>query len=142
MEKGDKNKIKLAMEKKMAEKRSVSKKMRFLKKSGSDTYLQDTYNDDARLALKIRLNMVEWVEGNFGGSGCCPICGGTDTTEHVFECGNEMVETVNVKNLEEGRSMAEIVKHFRNTEEKRKEILMNNVQVKMERYHRDGTVKW
>ena len=137
-----KNKIKLAVEKKMAEKRSVSKKMRFLKKSGSDTYLQDTYNDDARLALKIRLNMVEWVEGNFGGSGCCPICGGTDTTEHVFECGNEMVETVNVKNLEEGRSMAEIVKHFRNTEEKRKEILMNNVQVKMERYHRDGTVKW
>ena len=60
----------------------------------------------------------------------------------MFECGNEMVETVNVKNLEEGRSMAEIVKHLRNTEEKRKEILMNNVQVKMERYHRDGTVKW
>ena len=33
---------------------------------GCDIYLKTTYNEKARKAIIIRLNMVSWVEGNMG----------------------------------------------------------------------------
>ena len=124
----------------MEEKRQQSKKMRFLGKKGSDTYLNEVFNDDARLALKIRLNMVEWVAGNFGEQEKCPVCEvELDTTEHVLRCSAEETP-VTIKDLEEGKSMAEIVRVFRKTEEKREELLVNKIRIKMELLHREGTL--
>ena len=136
-----KEKIKLAVEKKMEEKKQQSKKMRFLAKKGNDTYLNEVFNDDARLALKIRLNMVEWVASNFGEQERCPVCEvEVDTTEHVLRCGIAEERQVTIKDLEEGKSMAEIVRVFRRTEEKRKELLANRIKINMELLHREGTL--
>ena len=132
-----KEKIELAVKKEMEEKKKYSKKMRFLGRSGSDTYLNEVYNEDARLAMKIRLNMVDWIGGNFGKDEGCPVCGGEDTTEHVFSCG-KMAESVTVKNLEEGKAMADIVHHFRETEKTWKEIFMTRIQINMNNLNTDG----
>ena len=106
-----------------------------------DTYLNEVFNDDARLALKIRLNMVEWVAGNFGEQERCPVCEvEVDTTEHVLRCGIAEERQVTIKDLEEGKSMAEIVRVFRRTEEKRKELLANKIKINMELLHREGTL--
>ena len=136
-----KSKIKIAVEKKMEEKKQQSKKMRFLGKKGCETYLNEVFNDDARLALKIRLNMVEWVAGNVGKRESCPVCEvEEDTTEHVLLC--ELIENgnVSIKDLEEGKAMAEIVKLFRRTEEKRKELLTTKITTNIELLHREGTL--
>ena len=115
-----KGKIKEAVEKKMEEKKQASKKMRFLKKKGNDTYLTNTYNEDARLAMKIRLNMMEWIEDNFGCEASCPLCGEEqDTTEHVFVCeGSTNLNNVTIRNLEDGERMKEIVDLFQRNEAK------------------------
>ena len=134
-----KQKIEMAVRKEMEEKKKGSKKMRFLGKSGNDTYLNEVFNEDARLAMKIRLNMVDWIGSNFGKEDRCPVCGEEDTTEHVFECGTT-TETVTLKNLEEGRAMADIVRHFRETEEIRKEIITTEIQIKMNVLSTDGTL--
>ena len=124
----------------MEEKKQESKKTRFLAKKGNDTYLNEVFNDDARLALKIRLNMVEWVAGNFGEQEKCPVCEvELDTTEHVLRCNAEETP-VTIKDLEDGKSMAEIVRVFRKTEKKRKELLVNKIRIKMELLHREGTL--
>ena len=57
-----KSKIHQAVEKKMEEKKKNSKKMRFLKKKGNDSYLKEVFNEDAGTAMIIRLNMVEWID--------------------------------------------------------------------------------
>ena len=132
-----KKKIEMAVKKEMEEKKKCSKKMRFLGRSGSDTYLNEVYNEDARLAMKIRLNMVDWIGGNYGKDEGCPVCGGEDTTEHVFSCG-KMAESVTLKNLEEGKAMADIVHHFRETEKTRKDILMTRVQINMNSMYTAG----
>ena len=124
----------------MRDKKKTSKKMRFLNTSGCNTYLTEVYNDDARLALKIRLNMVDWIQGNFGGKGNCPMCGGEDTTEHVFECNNERLDVVNIKNLEDGKEMMEIVRHFRETEKKRKELVTSEIEIRMNVLQTEGTL--
>ena len=135
-----KEKINIAVEKKMGEKKAESKKMRFLWKKGQDTYLQDTYNEDARLAMKIRLNMMEWIEGNMGQEVCCPLCESEmDTTEHVFACaGSENDTNLTVKDLEEGRRMKEIVELFIANEQKRREQLLHAIHTNLEQSRRDG----
>ena len=65
------------------------------------------------------------------------MCGGEDTTEHVFSCG-KMAESVTLKNLEEGTAMADIVHHFRETEKTRKDILMTRVQINMNSMYTAG----
>ena len=135
-----KSKINEAVAKRMRDKKKTSKKMRFLNTSGCNTYLTEVYNDDARLALKIRLNMVDWIQGNFGGKGNCPMCGGEDTTEHVFECNNERLDVVNIKNLEDGKEMMEIVRHFRETEKKRKELVTSEIEIRMNVLQTEGTL--
>ena len=114
--------------------RTEEGKLRFLDTQGANSYLKDVFNDDARLALKIRLNIVEWIGGNYGLSRPCNLCGLEDTTEHVFACqdgsciedGHED-EIVMVKDLESGKSMRSIVKLFQRTEEKRKTELMEDI---------------
>ena len=85
------------------------------------------------------VNMVDWIGSNFGKEDRCPVCGEEDTTEHVFECGTT-TETVTLKNLEEGRAMADIVRHFRETEEIGKEIITTEIQIKMNVLSTDGTL--
>ena len=72
----------------MAEKLK-NKKMRFLKRKGMDNYLQEVFNQEARMAMMIRLNMIEWIDDNYGGIRTCTICGNDITTEHVLQCGEE-----------------------------------------------------
>ena len=38
--------------------------MDFLLKKGHQTYLKEIFNEDARMAMKIRLNVVEWIDDN------------------------------------------------------------------------------
>ena len=68
------------------ERRTEDGKMRFLHTKGIDTYLKEIHNEIARRALMIRLNMVEWVGGNYGVRRSCNLCGEEDITEHVFAC--------------------------------------------------------
>ena len=115
--------------------------MRFLQGKG-DNYLTELYNDDARLAMMIRLNMISWIEDNFGQESSCPLCTGeVDTTEHVFECPGTINEAgVTVKNLEDGERMKEIVELFRRTEENRRKWLMNEIHVNFDGLRREGTL--
>ena len=120
-----KKKVRKAFEAELETKKQQERKLRFLGKKGSETYLKEIHNDDARQAVKIRLNMVEWIERNYGRVGDCPLCGEEDSTEHVFACesgGNE--SGVNVKDLENGLKMDKIVKLFKNTEIVRKEKIL------------------
>ena len=125
----------------MKEKREGSRKMRFLEKKGSETYLLNTWNEDARMALKIRLNMIEWIGDNVGEEVSCPLCGEHDTTEHFFVCGGSVNETgVTVKDLEEGQRMKEIVELFAKNEQKRRQQLEGEIMVRFDVLRREGTL--
>ena len=115
--------------------------MKFLQRKG-DIYLTELHNDDARLAMMIRLNMISWIEDNFGQESSCPLCNGEiDTTEHVFECSGTVNKAgVTVKNLEDGERMKEIVELFRRTEENRRKWLMNEIHVNFDGLRREGTL--
>ena len=110
--------------------------MRFLVNKGVNSYLKEVFNNDARLALMIRLNMVEWIGGNYGISRPCNLCGKEDTTEHVFACSGggqhdagEEGRSVTVKDLEEGQSMERIITLFKRTKERRKEELLEDIAI-------------
>ena len=136
-----KKRIREAFEREVLEKKKVSKKMRFLMKQGSETYLKEVYNDEARMALKIRLNMVDWIPQNFGKHGDCPLCGEEDSTEHVFICNATMDGgRPSIKNLEDGEKMKEIVDLFMLTERRRREHYLDNIQVNFDCLRREGTI--
>ena len=127
-----KEKIKGAEEKLLAEKREESTKMRFLESKGWETYLKEESNEEARMALKIRLNCVEWIDGNVGKESPCPLCKEEmDTTEHVFACKEGGEKKVTVKDLEKGEKMGNVVELFRQNEEKRRTLLKNELEIKM-----------
>ena len=94
------------------------------------------------MAMKIRLNVVEWIDGNYGKQTLCPLCHQEkDTTEHVFVChemGNEM--GIGVGDLERGERMGEVVRLFRENEEKRKTLLIDEVQMNLNVYQNEGTL--
>ena len=69
-----------------AKEEKQKKNMRFLKSQGAGTYLNHVHNNQAIMALRIRLNMISWVEDNVGVKGTCPLCNEEDSTEHVFCC--------------------------------------------------------
>ena len=137
-----KSKIKEAVGKDLEEKKKELKKLRFLKKNGNDTYLKEIYNEDARKGMKIRLNVVEWIDGNMGGSSRCPLCANTgDTTEHVFSC--EVVEnksSVTVNDLENGVKMKEVIELFNRNEEARREKIMEELWINFDILRREGTL--
>lgn len=125
-----KTKIKEAFEHECKIKLGNMTKLRHLKLfSATDTYLNnDLYNDDARDALKIRLNMVEVITNNFGAHNDCLLCGyKDDTTEHVFECDALGDHGLTVDNLVHGTRMQEVVELFRRMESQRRDLLINNI---------------
>ena len=133
-----KDKINIRFQGEINERRTEEGKLRFLVTKGINSYLKQVFNDDARLALMIRLNMVNWIGGNYGVRRPCDLCGEEDTTEHVFACnGGEQNDageesksvTVTVKDLENGQSMRRIIELFRRTEEKRKEELLEDIVI-------------
>ena len=137
-----KGKIRIAVEQELEEMKKEYKKLRFVKKKGYDTYLKETYNENARKGMKIRLNMVEWIADNMGGSSRCPLCGkDNDTTEHVFRC--DVVEnnsSVTVKDLEDGVKMREIVELFNRNEEARREKMKDEIILNFDILRREGTL--
>ena len=94
------------------------------------------------MAMKIRLNMIEWIEDNFGCEASCPLCGNEqDTTEHVFDCeGSPNLTNVTIKDLEEGQRMKEIVDLFQRNEAKRREQLVGNIMTNFDVFRREGVL--
>ena len=136
-----KEKIFETLEKEMEEKKKESKKMRFLKKSGVSTYLKEIHNEDARMAMKIRLNMVEWIDGNMGKETACPLCKQeADTTEHVFVCEDMGNETVSVGDMEDGEKMMEVVELFRRNEEHRRVKMKDHLEINFDVLRKEGTL--
>jgi hypothetical protein len=85
--------------------------------------------------------MTSWIEGNFGVNGTCPLCGEEDTTEHVFGCKeveNEM--RVSVRDLEDAVNMKKIVELFEETEKRRREHWLENIEIKFDVLRREGTL--
>ena len=134
-----KRKIRESFKKGVEEKKKTSKKMRFLKKSGSDTYLKNLFNEDARTALNIRLNMIDWISDNYGRQENCPLCGLEDNTEHVLNCSSvNSGGEITITNLESGDRMKEIVEHFNDTEMRRRDVLIDNMFINFDVLRRDG----
>ena len=95
--------------------------------------MKEVFNETAREAIKIRLNMVDWIAENIGEQRPCPLCQEEmDTTEHVFGCGAMGKNSPTVKDLEEGKRMVEIVELFRGNELKRREQLTENIMLELE----------
>ncbi len=104
-------------------------KLRFLQKTrGRQTYLTNTYNDDARTALRIRLNMLTFVKTNFGMKGSCPLCGQSDSTEHVILCEKMEHGDLGIDDLEQGTRMEAVVNLCNTTEETREMKLKGDVE--------------
>ena len=96
-------------------------KLRFLSKvSATDSYLQYLSNNDAREAIKIRLNMVDAITSNFGIRKNCSLCGNDDSTEHVFECAAMGCHGLSIEDLMQGTNMREV-------ESLRKDVLINEI---------------
>ena len=132
-----KEKIRVAFEAEMAVKKQHGVKLRFLGNRGSDTYLKEVCNENARMAMKIRLNMVDWIQKNFGVEGVCPLCGEEDSTEHVFACDGGLGLGVSVKDLEDGTKMDKIIELFKETETKRREKLLENLEINFDVLRRE-----
>jgi hypothetical protein len=123
-----KNKIKEAFEQECKTKLGNMTKLRFLTSPATETYLGYLHNDDARDALKIRLNMVELVTDNFNPRSNCLLCEqGDDTTEHVFECEALGDHGLTVQNLKDGTEMLSVVHLFRKLESLKREKLIDDI---------------
>ena len=121
-----KRKVREAFDAELENKKWEGRKLRFLGTKGSETYLNEIHNDNARLAVKIRLNMVDWIETNYGVAGVCPLCGEEDSTKRVFWC-----------DLEDGQKMDKIVDLFKKTETCRKNKLLENVMINFDVLRRE-----
>ena len=129
--------MRVASEAEMTVKKQHGVKLRFLGNRGSDTYLKEVCNENARMAMKIRLNMVDWIQKNFGVEGVCPLCGEEDSTEHVFACDGGLGLGVSVKDLEDGTKMDKIIELFKETETKRREKLLENLEINFDVLRRE-----
>ena len=90
--------------------------------------MKSVHNENARMAMIIRLNMIDGIGGNMGRASTCPLCmREEDTTEHVFCCEDMEDTNVTVKNLEDGERMAEVVELFMNNEERRRSMLADEI---------------
>ena len=111
-------------------------KLRFLDKKASETYLKQLKNEKARLAILIRLNMFEAFTHNFGYKNNCTLCGHeNDTTEHAFECPKRNNKEVTVADLKNGTRMNEIVEMCLDMENKRRDILIDDIVTKVSVLH-------
>ena len=134
-----KTKIKKAFEHECNEKIGNMTKLRFLKKtSATDTYLKELSNDDARDAIKIRLNMVDMVTQNFGTGNNCILCGDeNDNTEHVFLCPLLGDHGLTINDLINGTKMMRVVQLFRKMEQLRRDVLIDNIITNYNVFHRE-----
>ena len=66
------------------------------------------------------------------------MCGEEDSTKHVFacECGGSE-SGVSVKDLEEGQKMDKIVKLFKDTENNRREKIIENLEINFDVFRRE-----
>ena len=123
-----KEKIRETFEKECEEKKRASTKLRFLQKKAVDTYMNKVSKVDVRMALIIRLNMVEHITGNYGAKQKCILCDEDDSTEHIFVCPKiENKEQVTVDELKNGEKMEEIVRIFAKAEEERRKVMVGNL---------------
>ena len=103
--------------------------------------MKEIHNEDARMAMKIRLNMVEWIDGNMGKETACPLCKQeADTTEHVFVCEDMGNETVSVGDMEDGEKMMEVVNLFKRNEERRRTLLSDELRIKFDILRLEGNL--
>ena len=132
-------KIRKSFEQKCKEKIGNMTKLRFLNKcSASETYLKndELANDDAREAIKIRLNMVDVITQNFGAGTECILCGNSnDSTEHVFVCKSLGDHDLTLENLVHGTRMLDVVKLFRKMEDMKRDILIENIITNFNVFH-------
>ena len=123
-----KEKVRVAFELEFKCKQTEMKKLRFLQSKGMDTYMKYTFNDDARFAMMIRLNVLDIIPGNFGRRLDCELCGNADnSTEHVFLCSNLRHHDLDTNNLCQGDRMREIVELFGEMESKKREALLDSI---------------
>ena len=134
-----KSKIQEAFKNKCRAKLGNMTKLRFLSKvSATDSYLQYLSNNDAREAIKIRLNMVDAITSNFGIRKNCSLCGNeNDNTEHVFECAAMGCHGLSIEDLMQGTNMREVVELFRKMESLRKDVLINEIITNFNVFHQE-----
>ena len=140
-----KNDLKKDINKRLnAEIRELAKektKMRFCKNTKKKAYIESLGYTEARLVMKVRLNMIE-VRNNYKNQyedRTCTLCKTeTDTTEHIFECKNigmtqdEIDEVIYSDEGEVGPRSAEYLKKVMELKgidifKKAKEIFKDNV---------------
>ena len=123
-----KDMVKAAFELQFKYKQSEMKKLRFLQSKGVDTYLKYIFNNDARSAIMIRLNVLDSIPENFGRRTDCELCGNADnSTEHVFLCSNLRHHDLDTNDLCHGDRMREIVELFGEMECKKREVLLDSI---------------
>jgi hypothetical protein len=123
-----KKKIRATFQQQFKAKRKGMAKLRFLDTQATETYLKELSNEEARMALIIRLNMFETFTHNFGNRKNCSLCGHeNDTTEHAFECRERNNMEVTIEDLKQGKKMDEIVKMCEDLENQRKDLLIDSI---------------
>jgi hypothetical protein len=134
-----KNKIQNEFQSECKAKIGKMTKLRFLKKSSAnDTYLKKLTNDDARDAIKIRLNMMDIITQNFVNGTSCILCGDeNDSTEHIFECSSLGNHGLEIEDLINGTKMMEVVELFRRMEKLRRDVLIDNIITNYNIFHRE-----
>ena len=85
--------------------------------------------------MKIRLIVVEWIDGNMGRVSLCPLCNeDEDTTEHVFRCAGveDINKSVSVKDMENGERMKQVVELFEVNEQRRRVMIEDEIRMNIE----------
>ena len=123
-----KKKIQEAFKKEFDEKKKGMKKLRFLNSQATNTYLHQLTNQKARMAIIIRLNMLECITHNFGVRKSCSLCGNVDdTTEHVFECPSRNNKDLALTDLHNGVRMGDIVEMLSDIEAQKRTKLIDDI---------------
>ncbi len=67
--------------------------------------------------------------------GSCPLCGLTDSTEHIFTCDKiDNNKNITVNNLKKGEKMKEIINAFCRAEELRNKAITDFVNQEIDAY--------
>ena len=134
-----KEKISKAFNQEFECRRDSMEKLRFLHTKGVNTYLKNIFNEDARLAMMIRLNALQIISRNYGQHNQCDLCGNDeDNTEHVFLCGGLDHHDLDTSHLEKGTRMNEIVSLFKEMERRRREFLIDAIITNSNVYFREA----
>ena len=123
-----KGKVRKAFQDQFEKKKETMTKLRFLSSKATQTYMKELTNEEARMAMIIRLNMFETFTHNFGNRKKCTLCGNeNDTTEHAFVCPKRKNKEVTIEDLMKGERMAEIVEMCLDLENQRRNHLIDEI---------------